>query len=330
MLGVIVGDIIGSTREGRKSLFDDKGLIYGTEKNATVTHLPSPEPILHERLSFTDDTVLMLATERALREVGDERANFAKHYVDFFDMHSEPNAFYKGKGIGYGSKFMEWATARLNGDNRPGYHSYGNGSAMRIAPVAYHFNSLLPMLNVARASAACTHNHLKGIEGAQVMALAIFAARMGASPSCIRTLVEDNSEYQLEFDEEKLVSLYYFQPTCEGSVPQALWAALEGPDFISVMRRCLRIGGDTDTIAAMAGSLAEVLYGIPEDIAEMALQILKRDGPFLYNEYCLAIKSCNNYYDYPNVRELPANMTNEELPIESRSVFKSLLSLFRK
>lgn len=94
MLGVIIGDIIGSIREGRKSLFDDKGLIYATEKNATVIHLPSPEPILHDRLSFTDDTVLMLATEKVLREVGDERANFAKHYVDFFDMHSEPNAFY--------------------------------------------------------------------------------------------------------------------------------------------------------------------------------------------------------------------------------------------
>lgn len=324
MLGVIIGDIIGSIREGKKSIFNDEGLIIATEKNGKTSRLTEPEPILHDGLSFTDDTVLMLATEKALSTVNDERAPFAKYYTDFFDMHSEPNEFYKGQGIGYGMMFMEWATSRLNGDSsRGGYQSYGNGSAMRVAPVAYRFDSMVTMLNVAKASAMCTHDHIKGVEGAQMVALATWAARQGLKADEIRLLVEQNSSYNLSFDQNDLIKHYFFQPTCEGSVPHAIWAALEGPDFESVMRRCLLIGGDTDTIAAIAGGLAELLYGISEDMQRKALDILRRDGPFLYDEYSRAIKHCKSYPDYITLNENQAGSQNKKGSV--RSLLRSLV-----
>jgi ADP-ribosylglycohydrolase len=181
---------------------------------------------------------------------------------------------------------------------RAGYNSYGNGSAMRIAPIAYHFDKCTPMLNTAYASANCTHNHPDGIEGGQMVSLALWLARKNESPSDIKQIIEDNSHYTLSFNEESLIQHYYFQPTCQGSVPHALWAALEGPDFETVMRRCLLIGGDTDTIACIAGGLAEILYGIPDEMAHSALAILERDGPFLFDEYMIAIENNPNYMDY--------------------------------
>lgn len=299
MLGCFIGDIIGSTREGRKSLFDKNGLIYATLKNGVTTPINPPEPILHEGLTFTDDTVLTLATEKALRISATPLAPFANKYVEFFDMHSETNEFYRGPGIGYGMMFMEWAGSRLtDAPFQSGYNSYGNGSAMRIAPLAYHFQKATLMLNTANASASCTHNHPDGIEGAQMVSLALWLARNGETADNIKQIIEDNSEYTLTFDEDKLIKHYYFQPTCKGSVPHALWAALTGPDFETVMRRCLAIGGDTDTIACIAGGLAEILYGVPDDMAKLALTILQRDGPFLFEEYQLALDNNENYVNY--------------------------------
>ncbi len=322
MIGLIAGDTIGSTREGRKSHFNEQGLIVATEKNATITPLDAPEPMLHEGLSFTDDSVLALATDKALRTAPSVRAPFADNYATFFDLHSEPNEFYKGHGIGYGPMFMEWADKWNRGEKFYGYGSYGNGSAMRVGPVAYHFERMIDVINVAHASAVCTHNNPLGIYWAQMLALSIFLARQGASAQEIRVIIQENSEATFEFNEEQLVKHYVFSPTCQGSVPQAIWAALEGPDFMSVMRRCLRIGGDTDTICAMAGALSEVLWGVPDEIAKTTLRILERDGPYLYEEYQLAVEGNSNYINYFNI--------TQERPTVVSKLLSPLLSFLKK
>jgi ADP-ribosylglycohydrolase len=302
MLGAIVGDIIGSVREGRKCQFDNIGQIVATVKNTKVTTLDKPEKILHEGLTFTDDSVLTLATDHALRKSKSYSSHYANSYASFFDMNSEQNEFYHGPGIGYGVMFIEWAEDYLKNKGREAYGSYGNGSAMRMSPVPYyHKESLVDALNEAKISCECTHNHPEGIKGGQATCAAIWLAINGASTDDIKTFVEHNFHYDLNFDFDTLVEHYVFNPTCQKSVPQAIWAALEGPDFITVMRRCLAIGGDTDTICAIAGSIAEPLYGIPDEMAEVALKILERDGPFLFEQYNLGIEVNNSYQRYGKV-----------------------------
>lgn len=282
----MIGDIIGSCREGRKSVFGEHDLIVGLEKNGRHTPCDPPVPIMHAGLSFTDDTVLMLATDKALRTGPLRFANFAEFYAGFFDLHSKQGTpQYAGPGIGYGPMFMDWAMAYLNGEKPVAYGSAANGAAMRVFPIAYRFDSLLDVITQAKQSAECTHNHLDGIHGAHLVAMSVWAARHGATASEIRQLLTANSEWCFEFDEEQLIRKYVFTPMASGSVPVALWAALEGPDFVSVMRRCLKIGGDTDTICAIAGGLSEQLWGIPDEMKFMAEDILKKDGPFLFAEY---------------------------------------------
>lgn len=281
MLGAIIGDIIGSRVEGRKSIIDNNNMIVATLKNCVTTSLSKPERILHSKLSFTDDTVLTVATSKAIRN----KSKFADEYCKFFDLHSEPNNFYKGPGIGYGQMFMSWAMSNINGKTKGPYGSYGNGSPMRVSPVSFYSENLVEVLNTAKESSECTHNHPFAIKGAQAVAACVFLARNGASQSEILNFMSENFDYNLELDEDKLIEHHVFSPLSETTVPIAIWAALKGNTFEDVMIRCLKIGGDTDTIAAMAGSIAEHLYGIPKSMKRCALEILERDGPYLYEEY---------------------------------------------
>lgn len=310
MLGAIIGDIIGSVREGRKSLFNDDDLIYATTKNGKTTTLESPEAIIHTGLTFTDDTVLLLATEKALRtheyRTGVSQDLFAQAYLNFFDIHKEPSDLYKGPGIGYGMMFISWCNKHLLDGVKipPAYKSYGNGSAMRIAPISYHAKNVVDLLNMARDSASCTHNHTEGVRGAQAIAMATWLAEKGATPTDIVEIISTQFGYVIDFDEEQLIENYIFAPTCTGSVPQAIWAATQGPDFEGVMKTCLRIGGDTDTIACMAGGIAEHLWGVPKKYSVIALSILKEDGPFLYDEYCNALEANPRYTNYITTPEI--------------------------
>lgn len=287
MLGAIIGDIVGSTREGKKSTFDGD-LIVAYIKSLEEVRLDKPEPIIHEGLTFTDDSVLTLATAKVLREGITTSKQFAEAYLDFFDIHNKQSSLYQGPGIGYGVRFIEWANRHfIHKEKIPApYGSCGNGSAMRVAPVVYYAQGIVDVLNLSKESAMCTHNHKEGVRGAQALALALFLARKGFSKEEIKSFIasEFKHEYDKEFNEEHLVQYYDFSSLCQDTVPVAIWAALEGPDFGSVMKRCLRIGGDTDTIACMAGALAEILYGIPENYKTIALKIIKRDGPYLYAE----------------------------------------------
>jgi len=240
MLGAIVGDIIGSVYEGRKQ--------WMLERNTDF------EPLFAHNARFTDDTVLTIAVADYLLNSRD-LVETLKAYANTY-----PRA-------GYGKAFKEWAF----GDDETPYNSYGNGSAMRVSPVAYAFSTLDEVLIHAKLSAAVTHNHPEGVKGAQAVAAAVFLARTGEAKSEIARYISGRFNYHLDNTIEQIRWGYSFDSSCQGSVPQAITAALESTDFENAVRLAVSLGGDADTLASMAGAIAEGLYGgVPAEIAAAA------------------------------------------------------------
>jgi len=158
--------------------------------------------------------------------------------------------------MGYGGMFAQW----LYSDKNAPYNSYGNGSAMRVSPVGFAFATLAEVLREAEKSAAVTHNHPEGIKGAQAIAAAIFLAKSGESKETIREYIETTFCYNLMQTIAEIRSYYYFDETCQGSVPQAIIAFLESEDFEDAIRKAVSLGGDADTLGSMAGGIAQAYY----------------------------------------------------------------------
>jgi ADP-ribosylglycohydrolase len=239
MLGAIAGDVIGSVHEGAGTKTKDF-------------------PLLTPESQFTDDTVLTVAVADCLLRQRD----YVDALHDYF--HAYPRA-------GYGGTFFQWAVTR----RREPYNSWGNGSAMRVSPVAYACTTLEDVLAEARRSAEVTHNHEQGIRGAQATAAAIFLARTGASKEQIRHYTQETFGYFLEETLDDLRPTYPFDVSCQGSVPQSIIAFLESDGFEDAIRNAISLGGDADTMACIAGGIAEAFYGgVPPDIAEPVLAVL--------------------------------------------------------
>jgi ADP-ribosylglycohydrolase len=239
MLGAIAGDVIGSIHE------------RGGAKTKDF-------PLFTPRCRFTDDTVLTVAVADALL--------YGRDYVDAFHdfFHAYPNA-------GYGGTFIQWASSR----RREPYNSWGNGSAMRVSPIAYFGRTLDEVLDHAKRSAEVTHNHEHGIRGAQATAAAVFLARTGQSKKQIRDFAQGHFGYFLDESLDDLRPTYQFDVSCQGSVPQSILAFLESTDFEDAVRNAISLGGDTDTMACIAGAIAEPFYGgVPRHIAEPVLALL--------------------------------------------------------
>jgi ADP-ribosylglycohydrolase len=239
MLGAIAGDVIGSVHEGAGTKVKDF-------------------PLFVPACRFTDDTVLTVAVADGLLT--------GRHYVDLFHDYFDayPNA-------GYGGTFYVWASSR----QREPYHSWGNGSAMRVSPVAYTGATLEEVLAEAKRTAEVTHNHEHGIRGAQATAAAIFLARTGSSKVQIRRYLEDRFGYFLDESLDDIRPTYQFDVSCQGSVPPALIAFLESADYEEAVRNAISLGGDADTLASIAGGVAAAYYGgVPTAIAERVLGLL--------------------------------------------------------
>jgi len=241
MIGAIVGDIVGSIYEFHN--LRSKEFEFFTEENF-----------------FTDDTVLTIATAEALLNDQD----FARYYRQY-------TMDYPGRG--YGAMFSQWAHAS---DGKP-YRSFGNGSAMRVSPVALAVDSLDEVLNLAEASARVTHNHPEGIKGAQATALAILLARKGSSKAAIQQEIETRFEYRFNRTIDEIRETNRFDETCQGTLPVALTCVFKGTSFEDVIRTAVSVGGDTDTICCIAGSIAEMVYGVPDEIATKAFSYLDSD-----------------------------------------------------
>jgi ADP-ribosylglycohydrolase len=236
MLGAIAGDVIGSVHEGAR-----------TKTKAF--------PLLRPESRFTDDTVLTVAVADCLLHGRD----YVDALHDWFSAY--PNA-------GYGGTFWLWASSR----RREPYQSWGNGSAMRVSPVAYARTTLEEVLAEARRSAEVTHDHEQGIRGAQATAAAIFLARTGRTKEEIRQYVEEQFGYFMDETLDELRPTYPFDASCQGSVPQSIIAFLESTDYEDAVRNAVSLGGDADTMACIAGAIAEAYYGgVPPTIAEPVL-----------------------------------------------------------
>jgi len=232
MLGPIAGDVIGSVYE-----------------HAGIKQ--TDFPLFSSWSRFTDDTVLTIATAHALLT--------GQEYADVY--HAFGNRY---PGAGYGSAFRRW----LRNPSPVPYGSLGNGSAMRVGPVGLAMNTVDDVLAGARRSAIPTHNHPEGIRGAQAAALATFLARTGYGKDAIRLEIERQLGYDLSRTLGEIRPHYEFNPTCPGSVPEAITAFLESDSIESAIRLAISLGGDADTQAAIAGGIAEAFYGeVPDDIA---------------------------------------------------------------
>ncbi len=232
MLGAMIGDIVGSVYEWH---------------NIKTTEFK----FLKEECFFTDDTVLTAAAAKALMTDGD----YTQAFQDFARRYP---------GRGYGGHFRKWI---WNKDPQP-YNSWGNGSAMRVSPVGFAFDTVEEVLSEAERCAAVTHNHPEGIKGAQSTALAILMARQEASHEDIRAEISHRFGYNLDRSLAEIRPDYSFDVSCQGSVPEAIIAFLESEDFEDAIRKAISIGGDSDTIACITGGIAEACYGIPDHIAK--------------------------------------------------------------
>jgi ADP-ribosylglycohydrolase len=250
MLGVIAGDVIGSRFEWQPI--------------KTIEF-----ELFHPLSSFTDDTVMTVATASAmLRGVP-----FGKAYRDFGRRY--PRA-------GYGASFGRWLTA----ENPRPYNSWGNGSAMRVAPVGFACADEQSVLREAERSASPTHDHPEGIKGAQATALAVFMARQGASKDDIRNETAHRFGYDLDRTMDRIRPTYRFDVSCQGTVPEAIIAFLESADYESAVRLAISLGGDSDTLAAIAGGIAQAYYRtIPEPITTAVRERLPEEFLGIIEEF---------------------------------------------
>ena len=256
MLGAIAGDVIGS--------------IY--EHN----NLKSKEfPLFSFNSSFTDDTVMTLAVADALLRSYplSDPADAAFEVAESMQKWGRMFIY-----AGYGGMFMDW----IRSPHPEPYHSLGNGSAMRVSPAAWIYRDDFEMMRaVARATAMPTHDHEEGIKGADATASAIGLALAGKGKDEIKKFIEDEFHYDLGRTLDEIRPDYKMDPTCPGSVPEAIIAFLEGDSFEDVIRGAISIGGDSDTIAAIAGSIAEAYYGIPDPIVKQVRDRLTSEQEFI-------------------------------------------------
>jgi ADP-ribosylglycohydrolase len=226
-------------------------------------------PLFSPESIFTDDTVLTVAVaDRILH--GKDYAATLKEYGRRY-----PNA-------GYGGMFYQW----LYEPGSAPYKSYGNGSAMRVSPVGFAFNTIEEVLTEAQRSAEVTHNHPEGIKGAQAIASAIFLARTGKEKKEIAGYIEGQFGYNLRQTLDEIRPSYHFDETCQGSVPQAIIAFLESTDYEDAVRKAVSLGGDSDTLACMAGGIAQAYYGrIADCIVREVRQILDEDLLTIVDEF---------------------------------------------
>lgn len=253
MLGSIVGDIVGSPYE--KSFRNIK-----TEKF----------PLFDARSRFTDDTVMTVAIAEGIMGGYGNPESMKEALIDAIHKYGHIFPY-----AGYGQRFFVW----LRKKSREPYNSYGNGSAMRVSPVAWAYDSLETVIRYAQISAEVTHNHPEGIKGACAIATGIFMARTNASREEIKSFICNQYGYNLSRTLEDLRQGYIHDESCQNSVPQAITAFLASSNFEDALRKAVSLGGDSDTIAAMTGSIAEAFYGgIPPSITS---EVIARLDPRL-------------------------------------------------
>ena len=252
MYGAILGDIIGSPFEF------DRG-----DKTKDFK-------LFSRRSHFTDDSVMTLAVCEALLKVGQDAAVKEIEDAVITSMQSWGRRY---PHEGYGGYFRHWLTAR----HPEPYNSFGNGSAMRVSAAGWLYDSLEKTRVVAKATANVTHNHPEGIKGAEATASAIFMARNGSSKEEIKKYIENEFHYDLNRTLDEIRPSFHMDETCQKTVPEAIIAFLEARDFEDAIRNAVSLGGDTDTLGAITGSIAEAYFGISETLISECRNRINKD-----------------------------------------------------
>lgn len=242
MIGAIIGDIVGSRFEFNNIHRKDFRF-------------------LTKDCCFTDDTVMTCAVAKAILDSADDFSDLSRMAV--IDMQKVGRCY---PNAGYGNKFVQW----MFSDHPQPYNSCGNGSAMRISAVGFAAETIEQAKEFAYAVTVVSHNHPEGIKGAEATAVAIVMARQGKDKKEIKEYIEANYGYDLSIsvDEHRKRNSGHGKEICQVSVPQAFSCFVEGTDYEDVIRNCISIGGDSDTIAAIAGGIAEAYFGVPKDLED--------------------------------------------------------------
>ena len=247
MIGVIIGDIIGARFE--------------------LNNIKSKDfELFTNKCSPTDDSIMTLALAQAVLVSNPDHSDLSRNAVRCMQSVGR-----KYPLCGYGGKFLKWLFSH---DPRP-YGSYGNGAAMRVSAAAYAANSIEEVKEISRIITEVTHNHPEAIKRAETTAVAIYLARTGMSLPEIRDYIDKNY-YPMNFTLDGIREKYRFDASCQGSVPQALMAFFESADFEDAVRNAISIGGDSDTLAAICGGVAEAYYGVSAELRNQALRYLDK------------------------------------------------------
>ncbi len=282
MLGAIIGDIVGSFYEVEEVQAIKNTIDRKRSYEERIKILNPKTPLFTEDCSYTDDSVLTLAIAHSLLENESFEATLKKYGLKEIELGKD-----KYGRSRFGKGFVSWLKGEKVGD------SYGNGASMRISPIAYYYDDLDIILEKTKEATIPSHNHEEAILGAQAVTTAIYLARNNFSKEEIKVELEKRFNLNLNMNLVDLQHNYRFSSRTLESVPQAIFCFLESTNFEDCLRKSISIGGDTDTIAAIACSIAESFYGIPEELKQKALS-------YLPNNYK---KTLNNFYSIINLKQ---------------------------
>ena len=282
MYGAILGDIIGSPFEF------DRG-----DKTKDFK-------LFSRRSHFTDDSVMTLAVCEALLKVGQDATVKEIEDAVITNMQSWGRRY---PHEGYGGYFRRWLTAR----HPEPYNSFGNGSAMRVSAAGWLYDSLEKTRVVAKATANVTHNHPEGIKGAEATASAIFMARNGSSKEEIKKYIENEFHYDLNRTLDEIRPSFHMDETCQKTVPEAIIAFLEARDFEDAIRNAVSLGGDTDTLGAITGSIAEAYFGISETLISECRNRINKDMRDIVDAFYSLVRKD----DSPNTNQMIEKAINQ-------------------
>ena len=272
MLGAIIGDIVGSRFE------------WDNHRSKDFEFMP------YDKCFPTDDSIMTLALAKAILISKDDYSDLSNNAV--FCMQEIGRKY---PDCGYGGNFYYW----IFSDNPEPYYSFGNGSAMRVSSAGFVAKSIDDAKMISELITKVTHNHPEGLKGAEATAVGIYMAKSGKSILEIRDYIDENY-YDMNFTLDEIRDSYEFNETCQDTVPQALQAFFESNSFEDAIRNAISIGGDSDTVAAICGGVAEAYYGIPSDLRKQAIKFLDEELLNLLIEfeskYPPVIKNKNNSY----------------------------------
>ena len=271
MIGAIIGDIVGSRFE-----FNN--------------HRSKEFELFTKDCQVTDDSIMTLAVAKAMMETermitlsADESSDNNEYYslLEKMSVKYMQEIGRKYPNCGYGGMFAQWVFS----DQPAPYNSFGNGAAMRISPIGFAARTENEACRLSEIVTGVTHNHDEGLKGAEATAVAIFIAKRGCTKNEIRNKM-NRHYYSLDFTIDKIRDTYEFNETCQETVPQAIEAFLESTSFEDAIRTAISVGGDSDTLAAITGAIAEAYYGVPEILREKALTYLDKEQRAIYNKWC--------------------------------------------